>query len=45
MCDALNSTAKVTNCVTERGGYYLMPLTNNGGNKELRSRIEAIFKS
>lgn len=43
MCDALNSTAKVTNCVTERGGYYLMPLKKNGGNKELRNHIEAIF--
>ena len=43
MCDALNSTAAVTNCITERGGDYLVPLKDNGGNKELRNHIEAIF--
>lgn len=43
MCDDFKSTAVVTDCVTERGGYYLMPLKITDGDKELRSHIEAIF--
>ena len=43
MSDALNTSAEVTDLITEKGAFYLMPVKAYRGNKELRSHIEGIF--
>lgn len=43
MCDALNSRKNVSKMILDCGADYLLSLKNNGGNKELRNHIEAIF--
>lgn len=43
MSDALNTSSDVTNYITEKDAYYLMPIKNYRGNNELLNHIEAIF--
>ena len=43
MSDALNTSVEVTDLITEKGAFYLMPVKAYRGNKELRSHIEGIF--
>ena len=43
MCDKLNTTADVSTKTNKAQAYYLLPLTNTNGNKELLSRLEGIF--
>jgi len=43
MCDKLNSTPEVSSAVNDAEAYYLLPLGDNNGNKELHSHLEGIF--
>lgn len=43
MCDALNSAQEVTSLIVSKGGFYLAPLKDCQGNKELKGHVEAIF--
>ena len=41
--DALNSLSEVSTAILQHGADYLLSIKDNGGNKELRGHIEAIF--
>lgn len=43
MCDKLNTTAEVSSKINKVQSYYLLPMSDANGNKELHSHIEAIF--
>lgn len=43
MCDKLNTTADVSSKISKVQAYYLLPLSNTNGNKELHSHLEGIF--
>ena len=43
MSDALNSLREVSAAILRHGADYLLSIKDNGGNKELRGHIEAIF--
>lgn len=43
MSDALNSLSEVSTAILRHGADYLLCLKDNGGNKELRGHLEAIF--
>lgn len=39
----LNTTADVSSKISKVQAYYLLPLSNTNGNKELHSHLEDIF--
>lgn len=43
MCDKLNTTADVSSKINKVQTYYLLPISDTNGNKELHSHIEGIF--
>lgn len=43
VCDALNSTPDVSDYITSREGFYLLPIKRNAGNKELNEHLVDIF--
>ena len=43
MCDKLNTTADVSSKINKVQAYYLLPISDTNGNKELHSHIEGIF--
>lgn len=43
MCDKLNTTADVSSKINKVQAYYLLPMIDTNGNKELHSHIEGIF--
>ena len=43
MSDALNSLSEVSAAILRHGADYLLCIKDNGGNKELRGHLEAIF--
>ena len=43
MCDKLNTTADVSSKINKVQAYYLLPMSDTDGNKELHSHIEGIF--
>lgn len=43
MCDKLNTTAEVSSKINKVQAYYLLPMSDTNGNKELHSHIEGIF--
>ena len=43
MSDALNSLSEVSTAILRHGADYLLCIKDNGGNKELRGHLEAIF--
>ena len=43
MSDALNGLSEVSTAILRHGADYLLSIKDNGGNKELRGHIEAIF--
>lgn len=42
-CDKLNTTADVSSKSNKVQAYYLLPMSDTNGNKELHSHIEGIF--
>lgn len=43
MCDKLNTTSDVSSKINKLQAYYLLPMSDTNGNKELHSHIEGIF--
>ena len=43
MCDKLNSSPEVSSATNDAEAYYLLPLGDNNGNKELHSHLQGIF--
>lgn len=43
MCDKLNTTTDVSSKINKVQAYYLLPISDTNGNKELHSHIEGIF--
>lgn len=43
MCDKLNTTDDVSSKIIKVQAYYLLPMSDTNGNKELHSHIEGIF--